>query len=178
MYPPENMTAIGNLGKTFGVHGGLKVDFLPLGHDLLALGRLRFLFVFLKGDFVPFELSTIDQKRESDTILHFTDITNPEEAKNLSGLELFLPYHDIPPSLRNTQRLENIHDDLLQYKVAIEGEIYSVTGYQELPEQLLLEVTLDTGSIAYIPLVDEFITEVKENTIYLELPDGLLDLNT
>ena len=60
------------------------------------------------------------------------------------------------------------------------GEIGVVAGLIDNPGQALLEVERPDGSTVLVPVVDDIVREVdvESATVHVDLPQGLLDLNT
>lgn len=169
---------IGRVLKTFGTNGDLRCQ-LGEGFERL-LKKDRFVFVKIDGLMVPFFIRKMEYHHKP--LIAFADVTNEEQAHQLSSQWMFINPKDYPDDL-----IEKTVDESLQfaflpgYKIFIEnkdlsGEVVSVAQY---PGQEMAFVTISNlaDKEIMIPLVNEFILEIDEikKSIVFELPDGLLD---
>ena len=165
---------IGRIPKTLSFKGDVLIIFqkgLPVDIESQE-------FFFLKTPYglVPFHVESFEMNNREGAIVRFTDAADEEKAKELVGMEVFLP----------DELLTGIPDEeytaalLVGYKVNDKdtGKLGTVIGVMELPEQSLLEIR-DGKKEFLIPLVREMIVKFdhRKKTILFDLPEGLVDLN-
>lgn len=163
------------IGKWVASHG-LKGD-LVLQHHLgkkTSLKGLEVVFIEEQTDrFLPYFIEKTGIKSEAEIYIKLDGINTPEAARKLTSKSVWLLEADFKKFSAKSApisflgfRLINGEDDL--------GEILEVI---EQPHQILCTI-LYKGKEAYIPLHEESLQEVdsKKKIIYVDLPDGLLDV--
>jgi len=101
------------------------------------------------------------------------DVDSVDKASEYVGMTVL--------QLRGKRSKSNLHieDDFTGFALfdKVLGPIGIVEGIEEYPNQLLIK-TRYLGTEVLIPAVEAFITEIDEakRTIYLQLPEGLLDI--
>ncbi len=166
-----DLIKVGFIIKTHGFEGHLKVAIDEAVSSSLA--DIKFLFLDIESMHIPFGITQL--KIHNDYILvKLEDINSKEEAQQFNGKLVYLERSKV-----------NINS---------EAELYFLTGYmvlndeeqigivkdiQEFPHQLMAIVQQGDQEIM-IPLHEGFIVNIdQENkTLELDLPQGLLDLNS
>lgn len=160
---------IGRIGKPHGREGALKLDLLANVETDLNIDEP--VFLLFDGKPVPFFMQECNEAA-NPPILHFEDVQNMDEAKKLQGIEVYAPKHAI-------QGLPEWYGDLLSYSVheAKVGDLGQVLEVRESGLQDLLCLNFNQKEIL-IPMQEELILRMdeKKKIIYMELPEGLLDL--
>ncbi len=167
-----NYCSIGKLVATFGVKGELVITH-HLGKKT-SLKGLQALFVEDKKDsFLPYFIEDIRIKNDRELFIKLEGIDSKEAGQKLLQKEVWLPeetFHQYagksaPISLLGFHIIDN-GEDL--------GEILEVI---EQPHQLLCRIDLN-GKDALIPMHEESLLKVdkKKKQVFVELPDGLLDV--
>lgn len=131
-----------------------------------------YVFLDVDGIQVPFFLEGWRFRSDSVALLKFQDIDSAEDASEYVGSDVYFP-HDLTP--------EPSEDDEYTWR--------SFTGWQVTDASQGTIGTIDyvedsTANIIFcidgklIPATEDFIDRIdaKERTIYMNLPDGLLDL--
>ena len=107
-----------------------------------------------------------------------TDISTVEAAEALRGATLWLPLTELPPL---TGAGQFYYHEVVGFTVidATAGELGPVTTFYELPQQDVLAVD-HRGFEVLVPVNDAMIQSVDRaaRTLYVTLPDGLLDIYT
>ena len=162
---------LGRVTKPWGVKGQM-VIFLDVDtpEDYLGLDSA---FVEQKGSLVPyfFHVDHLDGNR---AVVTFDDIT-PDQAHALAGHDLYLPL-DLLPKLEGNKFYFH---EVVGFRVIDEekGNIGTLEQVIEYPAQPLFQIMQD-GTEILIPVIDQVIKKVdrEEKTIFIEAPNGLIDL--
>ena len=165
-----------HIGKIVAAHG-------LTGHLILehALGKpihfngIDAIFIEKNAaSFIPYFIQSASAKTESLTHLQVEGITTREACSSLIGKKVWLPEVEFQLLVDKSSPLS-----LLGYMVIENGkELGKVQEVIEQPHQLMVTI-LYKGNETYIPLHEESLKGVDhaKRQVYVELPEGLLDLN-
>ncbi len=163
----KDFTAAGTVDKTHGTKGDLQITFTsnkPIK---------EWAFLEIQGKPVPFYVEQVKPTFDDAAIIKLQDVNSVEQAQAYIGRTLLLPI--------GKRKKADIYaeDDFTGFILIDErlGNIGVVEGIEEYPNQLLIRTTYNEQEVL-IPAVDAFIEEINETkqTIYLKLPEGLLDI--
>lgn len=163
---------IGKIIKTHGFKGELVVK-LDIEFDQIL--KTELFFVDIDGITVPFFLSQkIRPFKKSQMLLNFVDIDSDIKAEKFIDCDIFT----------DTQNIEDLEFDemweITGFKVYNNGEfIGTVKNFVDIPANPLLEIISDKNIEILVPYNENFIvnSDYIAREIYLNLPEGLLDLN-
>lgn len=175
MISKEEVFPIGEIIKPHGVKG--EMSFL-LKHPISDWEKIPFLIFSRDGILVPFFIENIRWKSDNGGFLKLEDINTETAAHEFSGLTIFL------------------HKKFLNHVISLEEEELQAEyfiGFQVINQENVLigtiqEVDQSTENILFvvekegqeylIPLSEEYIKNIdhKKKEIFMELPEGLLDL--
>lgn len=166
---------LGYIMKTHGTKGQVvaffDVDF-PEEYD-----ELESVFLLVNGKLVPFFIDSLNPQDRGRSIVKFEDINTVMEAEKLKGTALYLPLNQLP----ELEEDQFYFHEVIGYTVVDEnlGELGTVQTFFDLPNQDLLAMDYQ-GHEVLIPVQDEIVlrTNKEERKIYVNLPDGLLDVYT
>ncbi len=166
---------LGYLMKTHGTKGQVvaffDVDF-PEEYD-----ELESVFLLMNGKLIPFFIDSLNPQDRGRSIIKFEDINTVMEAEKLKGVALYLPLKELPELPEG----QFYFHEVIGYSVIDEqlGELGTVQAFFDLPNQDLLAMDYQ-GHEVLIPVQDEIVlrTNKTERKIYVNLPDGLLDVYT
>ncbi len=162
---------LGNITKPFGYKGQM-VFYLDVDSPQ-DYADLDSAFVETKTGLVPYFFK-VDNINGNKAIVTFEDLT-PDEAHALAGHDLYLPL-DLLPKLTGNQFYFH---EVTGFRVidSQHGDIGTLQSIIEYPAQPLFQINKD-GIEILIPVIDPVIKQVdRENkTLYLEAPNGLIDL--
>ena len=173
-----DLVEIGRLGKTHGIKGELKSrisdDFVEHISEILPPGQLVFLEV--KGFKLPYRIRAM---RNRDIVLSFQKVHTVEQARELVNAGIYVERKLIS----GIETKVELHEQLLTFFIfdlnsdQIVGEIERV---EDNPAHPLLLVRSDDGRECIIPFAEQWIEDMdlEKQTIYMNLPDGLLDLES
>ncbi len=168
--------SIGKTGKTHGVHGELKV-FIEEAY-LEDFARAKLLYLQISGKPIPF---FIENMRTGMTpILHFEDVKNREEAQKLVGKAIMIPENEVLKEDEREWEVEGLHYSYLQGFTLYDKELGLIGVIEEVvefPQQEMAVVNYEQREL-FIPLNEQLIAKVEkeQKNIYLNLPEGLLEL--
>lgn len=169
----ESYTNIGKLTRTHGLNGViiLRVDQLYTD-DLMNTEKI---FVEHHGQKIPYFLENI--KNSNPIQIKLEDISNPEEAHNLTNKTLYLRDDDVTAELEHISDLvhgELLHFDIFNKENIFIGKIENVLSY---PQQEMALIFKDKKEIL-IPLVEDFFVsvDIEKQKVIMVLPNGMLNL--
>ncbi|WP_026754741.1 ribosome maturation factor RimM [Sediminibacter sp. Hel_I_10] len=133
------------------------------------------IFVDLRGNLVPFFLESSQLHKSELLRIKFEDVETEQDADALLKCGLYLPIEFLP-------KLEDdkfYFHEIIGFKVEDKhfGHVGTIVSVNDSTAQSLFEIDRD-GIEILIPMNDEFISKVdkKNKTIFVETPEGLIDL--
>lgn len=167
-----NYCSIGRFVATFGLNGQL-----ILLHHLGKKTSLKSLETFFiekqKDVFIPYFIESAKIKSENEIYVKIEGMDSKEAARSLLHKQVWLTEADF-----HSQAGKSAPISFLGFHIVNEnedlGEILEVI---EQPHQLLCRIDLE-GKEALIPVHQETLLKVdkKNRKLFLELPEGLLDI--
>ncbi len=169
----EDCYFLGKVTKSHGIKGEviiwLDVDDPNLYEDMDSV------FLLQKGELVPFFIEEL-QIRGKKSIALFEDFEKVEDTAAIINCEMYLPIENLPEMPTNGFYYHEVigyevYDNLNGHKLGILKSIYESTG------QDLIAFDMQQKEVL-VPIADEIIAKVDQpnRAIYLNLPDGLLDI--
>ncbi|KAA3436393.1 ribosome maturation factor RimM [Rufibacter hautae] len=166
---------LGYIVRTHGTKGQVvaffDVDF-PEEYD-----ELESVFLLINGKLVPFFIDDLNPQDKGKSIIKFEDVNTVADAERLKGVALYLPLNQLP----ELEEDQFYFHEVIGYTVVDEqlGELGTVQTFFDLPNQDLLAMDYQ-GHEVLIPVQDEIIlrTSKEERKIYVNLPEGLLEVYT
>ena len=163
----EDCFFLGYISRKHGYKGDVNI-FLetPAKHKELA-----HMFIQLNGGLVPFFIDSFRLKKENIAIVKFEDVDSEKEAQKLVGKEVYLPLELLD------QNKQNELTALIGFQVidAVHGNIGTVRDIFNNTAQELFQIKNEEGEFL-IPITEEFIQKIENKTIFLQTPEGLIDL--
>lgn len=168
----EEAFYIGYITKTKGLKGEVQLYF---EYDAPELLDLDVVFAEISGKMVPFFVSTYKLHTNSTGNFYFDDVDHIDKAQPLLKKKIYLPLTKMPD-----RSDDDFHyNDLKGFIVSDEthGELGEIIEVNEYPQQFVATVLYQNKEILF-PLNDDMIVEIDEDeeTILVDLPEGLLDL--
>jgi 16S rRNA processing protein RimM len=167
---PPPLTLVGKIHAKHGYDGRLSIECFATSNKIISKGN--YLFVIIDGKGVPFCIADVNKSQE---LIKLKGIDTEEKAKALIGLSFGVPSSKKMSVIPQTNALVGfrIHDNSSGFS----GEITQV---ETLPQGMMFTlVGADPNNPVLIPLVESWISQINEktSTIYMDLPEGLIDLN-
>jgi 16S rRNA processing protein RimM len=167
----DNLAVLGHTMKPHGLKGALKVRLTSGAIPQIAINEP--VFILLQGGPVPFFVEEKPDVSRSTIVLKLEGIDSIDAAEGFVGKEVLIQ----PDRLEWEE--ETGLNALIGYSVhdLNLGDIGTVTGVMELPQQSILEI-LHKGKEVLIPAVEGIIQGIdpKKKQIVVETPEGLVDL--
>lgn len=163
---------IGKLVATFGLKGEV-----VLQHSLGAIKSLSDLKVLFIQDapesFIPYFIRSARVKQAGELFLVIEGIDTPEQARKLTSKTVWVQEEAFKRLASSSSVLSVLGYRLISGKEDL-GEIIEVI---EQPHQLLYAIMLGEKE-AYIPVHGQSLQKIdkRQKKVYVELPDGLLDI--
>ncbi len=179
MITEEEITSVGKLLKTHALKGELNM-ILDIDPGYIEEGNPA--IIDIDGIYVPFYAESIRTKGSFSFLVKFEGIDSEIEAKKLVNKTVYALRDRLKEyMLENYDEEYALYDDLVGFTIeeVDHGEIGKVVEIDTNTENELFIVETPEGNTVYIPLTEDFIEKMDEDskTITMRLPDGLLDLN-
>lgn len=168
----EEIFPIGQITKPHGLKGEMA---FTTNSTILEDVDVPFIILEPEGLLVPFYLENVRMKTDTTGLIKLERVDSEEQAREYIGLSIYLP----------NMFLDEMDDAEFEteYFVGFEiienqhGNIGKITTVDDSTANALFVVETESGEVL-IPIADEFITEIDHEgkTIYVNLPEGLLDL--
>ena len=160
---------IGTLTRTHGIGGELSMNFTD---DVWDRADADYVFLEVDGIQVPFFLESWRFRSDSVALLKFQDIDSSESALEYVGADVYFP-HDLTPEPSEDDEYTWRHFTGWKVVDDIAGEIGEIEHVEDSTANTIFFV-----GDKLIPATEDFIERIdaKERTIYMNLPEGLLDL--
>ena len=137
--------------------------------------EMESVFVDYDNNLVPFFIEKSNLQKSNLLRVKFEDVDSEEDAEDLIKCDLYLPL-DLLPTLNEDQFYFH---EIIGFTVedANYGTVGTLTGINDTTAQALFEIEKN-GKLILIPMNDEFLQKVdkKKKTIFVQAPDGLIDL--
>ncbi len=172
MINENSLFLLGKINKVHGLSG--EVSF-TLNSDISFNEELPCLFVEIDGIPVPFFIEEMRFNTDTTGFLKFEDVKKTEEARLFTGLPLFIEkkYLDEEPVSQNDFEFYEGFT-LVDEK---NGNI-GIVKFIDTSTENHLFVVGDDDNEKLIPVSEDYVLNIDEvnRTIYLRLPEGLLEL--
>ncbi|MEN9950555.1 MAG: rRNA processing protein RimM [Bacteroidota bacterium] len=168
----DNYLSIGKLAATFGIKGELVLEH-HLGEEASLEGIPAIFVEELEGKFLPYFISSIKRKSESEWLVGFEGVDTPEKAKRFVKKKAWLREADVKKNASASAPISLLGFTVYDRKKAL-GKVLEVI---EQPLQILLMLEID-GKEVLVPVNESTIDRIdnKSEKIFLTLPEGLLDI--
>ncbi|MDE5705190.1 ribosome maturation factor RimM [Muribaculum sp.] len=175
----DRLTPIGRLGKPHGINGEINA-YLDVDIDIESLKRI---ILLIDGIYVPFFIASMRQKRSDTYIMALDDINNEREAAELTNHPLYVLTSDNIIIEDDTDGDDRglYASDLIGFKVIdddTQQTVGEITDIDDSTENVLFIISTPSSATVYLPVADEFITEIDTDShiLRMSLPEGILDL--
>ena len=162
----KDKVLIGQITGTFGIKGELKVysesDFVEY--------RFRKNAKIYLSDNLEYTVSS-SRTHKGNVLITINDINDLNLVLDKVGMKIYAPSDDEPPL--NDE--EYYVDDLVGLKVINQHDenIGTVKDVIEIPSGYLLEIIDDKDNRFLLPFVDEYITEITDDSIIINEIEGI-----
>lgn len=169
----EELIKIGTFNKPHGVHGEISFTFTD---DVFDRGESPYIVCCIDNIYVPFFIEEYRFKSGSTALVKLMDVESDEAARAFTNMEVFYPKcHYVENEDEATP-----DDYFIGYVIheVEHGALGEVVAIDDNTINALFIVERADGSELLIPIQEEFVRAIDEEQriIYMELPDGLLEL--
>ena len=175
MITREEIVGVGKFQKTHGLKGELNL-ISDIDPDYYKEGRP--LIVPTEGIYVPYFVETIRPKGSTTYLVKLVGIDSEDDASEFINKEIYILKKDAESWL-NEELIST--EDIIGFKIIKdEIEIGEIIGIEDSTSNILFIVRRPDNSEVFIPANEDFILNINEEdkTILMNLPNGLLDINT
>lgn len=163
------------IGKIVAAHG-LKGEVIVVHHldNKSALKHIKTVFIEDSSkNLIPWFVEKCTPRGEEEMLMKLEEINSKEATKRVYPKELWLTEEDFNKMVSKNAPIALLGFEIVEGKNVL-GEIIEVI---EQPHQILCSI-IYKGNEAYIPLHDQTLLNIdrKAKKVYVELPDGLLDV--
>ena len=163
----EDCFFLGFISRKHGYKGDVNIK-LETTAKYKELGHM---FIELNGGLVPFFIDSFRLKKETIALVKLEDVDSEQEAQKLVGKEVFLPLKFIDES-QQSELASIIGFEVIDSK---HGYIGKLTHIFDNTAQDLFKISNGDHEFL-IPFTEEFVQKIEGNTIYLDTPEGLIEL--
>ncbi len=163
----------GKISKPYGLQGDVHIILIPAVAQELKSGNP--LFIDLDGQRVPFFMETVDLVSEDQAIVKVEFVNSIEEARKVSGHEVYLDIQDASRTVEQTKDpIEMIGYIVFDQSLGEVGKLAELIPSEMNPVWLIDSA----GRDIMIPATKDFIQKVdhKNKVLYLDLPEGIMEL--
>lgn len=169
----ENCFYLGKIVKKYSFKGELLVKLDT--DDPEQFVEMESVFVEQDNNLIPFFIENASLHKTELLRVKFEEVDSEEEANTLLGAALYLPLEVLPKLTGN----KFYFHEIIGFKVIDKsfGEVGTVFTVNDTTSQALFEIHRN-GKEILIPINDQFIVKVdrSKKTIYLDVPEGLIEL--
>lgn len=178
MISRADLALIGKVNKTHGIDGELSVSvFDSAVAEGLVVGDC--MLFDIDGIFVPFFIANVRQRGSESLLITFDGESSREAVTPFVGRDVFLRRERVEV-LSGDEEDEGLYaGSLISFKAMdvhgnFIGVIEDIDDSSDNPLFIVSRSEIDRPLL--IPIVEDFIREISDDTIVFVLPDGLLDL--
>ena len=131
-------------------------------------------FIDIDKCFIPFFVSYIKRKNANKFIVCFDDQNQNSNLNSIIGRDVYIESSEI-------QITESYVFEVFKYKVFDkQTEIGIIENFIDIPANPVVEVLTIENKTVIIPLAKQLIIEIddEKKIIYMDLPEGLLEINS
>ena len=169
----DELFQLGKIVRTFGSKG--EVVFQIDAELFSRIKKLESVYLKINENLVPFFIELIQPKAKGQAMVKFLDVDCTEDASLLAGCDIFIPTAMVPK--QKGAQINSVEIEGYTVIDANRGETGTVRAVLEMPQQALLAIDFN-GKEILVPIVDEIVKKIdsKTKTIYIEAPEGLIEL--
>lgn len=163
---------IGKLSASTGLKGELVLQH-SLGKKTSLKGLEAIFLEERKDSFIPYFVQSAKIRSNDETVIKLEGVDIVEAARKLTPKEVWLTEDDFKKFAAASSAIA-----LLGFSIINEGEdLGEILEVIEQPHQVLCTISLN-GKEALIPIHEDSLEKVdtKKRKVYVNLPDGLLDI--
>lgn len=169
----KDFVLLGAVTRPHGIRGELKIR--PFTDNPENFSRHKRLYLAPEGDAAKVEFTNEQARSNGKTIiLKLKECSDRNRAEQLTGMGVWLPISELPPLAEGEFYLHSLEGKQAR---TIDGQRLGVVAGLMVGGGQDILVIRDGGSEYLVPMAPGFVVDVDEETITLDLPPGLLDIN-
>jgi 16S rRNA processing protein RimM len=163
---------IGKFAASYGLNGELVLQH-SLGKKTSLKGLEAVFIEETKDNFLPYFIQKTSIKSDTETYVKLEGFDSKETARKLTPKEVWMAEDDFKKFAAKAAPIALLGFDMIDGETNL-GEVIEVI---EQPHQVLCTI-LYQGKEALIPIHEESLLKVdkKNKRVYVQLPEGLLDI--
>ncbi len=169
----DDLVLLGKITKPHGIRGEVKI--YPYTEDPASFVQYRHLFLSRDGGGTTRSCTNIQARVQGNVVIvKLKECTSRTEAESLVGAEVLLRSEELPEldqgefylyTLEGKQAVSETGED-----IGVIETFFTAGGQTNL-------IIKDQDQEYLVPLVAEFVVDIREGEVVLCLPPGLLDIN-
>lgn len=166
----DSVYKIGKLGKPHGIKGEISFMF---DDDVFDRVDAEYLILKLDGILVPFFMEEYRFRSDESALVKFEDIDTQERAAELTGSEVYFPR----TAADSSEEGELSYAQLVGFTL-VDAKTEKAVGVIDYIDDQTDNIMFELEDGMLIPASEELIADVdvENQTISMNLPEGLLDL--
>ena len=167
-----NHVKIGTVVSKHGFKGDIKIN-VPL-FNLSTFTDLKYLFIDIDGCLIPFIIDNVRSFSKNVLIVKLKEISTEDEVDEIIHKNIYVDSTEMESNIDSGF----FYNDLINFDVITDskkiGRIENINS--KLP-QPVFEIIYDSRKVL-IPIHEDLIEKIdkENNIIYLDIPDGLLEI--
>lgn len=174
----DEVFKIGYITKHRGLRGEVEMSFTD---DCFDTGSADYLVLDMDGILVPFFWEEYSFKNNDTAILKFEDIESEQQARKLVGHAVYYPKAHLAENNADEATMLSSYKALTGFSVTNQEDKYlgTISHVDDSSSNILLTIQNEHGKEVMVPFHNDFLLhfDIRERTLQLHLPEGLLDLN-
>jgi 16S rRNA processing protein RimM len=166
------MIRIGKIVATHSLQGAVIMMHIVANSKWLKKGDALFVELH-KESFIPFFVSQVKVANDEEFIVNFEDVNTVEEAKKLSGKNVYVQENILEKYAEETPLL------WIGFKMIdkVKGDLGKVQDIMQTGPQWLAQLNYQNKEVL-VPLLPQTVRKVNMNTktINVDLPEGLIEI--
>jgi len=169
----DELFLLGKIVRNTGARGEVVFQFVT--GSSARYKNVESVFIKINENLVPFFIDHFKIKSQHQAVVKLFDLDDVEDAKILTGCELYTLSGELPKVKGN----KFSYDQVLGFAVidSSYGSIGKIAAIMDLPHQAIYKIDFE-GKEILIPVVPEIIKKVdhKKNTVFIDAPEGLIGI--
>lgn len=179
MIERSDLAFVGRVNKTHGIDGELSVSLFDADViDGIVPGDC--MLFDIDGIFVPFFVESVRPRGNESVLVSFEGESSREAVASFVGKEVYMKRARVEALASDEDSDDGMYaGSLIGFRVLMSdgSEIGVIDDIDDSSDNPLFIVSRsDSGKPLLIPIADDFIVGIGDDSIVFDLPDGLLDL--
>jgi len=164
------------LGKLYKLHGYKgKVNIFNETDIILDFPNIKYLFIDINSELIPYYVETISLKKKSIILVKFEDVNSENEAKKLLHCKIYIDKSNFKKKSQSSKKILGYTVEDKNYGIL--GKVIEID--TQTPQSLLYIKNNNNNYPICIPLHEHFIKKIndEDQVITSLIPIELLEIN-